>query len=47
MNEHLKLSIEALNLTDEHNDLFVDETNRLNVNTHSGRQFFIGARYSF
>jgi TonB-dependent receptor len=47
VSEQLKLSVEAVNLTDEQNDLFVDETNRLNVNTHSGRQFFLGARYSF
>ncbi len=43
----LKLSLEMINLTDAKNDQFVDETNRLNVLTHSGRQFFLGARYSF
>lgn len=47
LNDHLKLSIEAINLTDEVNDLYVDETNRLNVLTHSGRQFNFGARYTF
>ncbi|WP_242008309.1 TonB-dependent receptor [Sphingomonas ginsenosidivorax] len=45
--DSLKLSLEAVNLTDQVNDQFVDETNRLNVLTHSGRQFFLGARYSF
>jgi TonB-dependent receptor len=47
LTERLKLSIEAINITDTKNDQFVDETNRLNVLTHSGRQFNFGARYSF
>lgn len=42
-----KLSLEGINLTDTFNDQFVDETNRLNVRTHSGRQFLLGARYAF
>ncbi|WP_336969847.1 TonB-dependent receptor [Sphingobium aromaticiconvertens] len=45
--EKLKLSLEGINLTDEQNDQFVDETNRLNVLTHSGRQFNLGVRYAF
>jgi TonB-dependent receptor len=45
--DRLKLSLEAINLTDQVNDQFVDATNRLNVLTHSGRQFFLGARYAF
>ncbi len=45
--DHLKVSLEMINLTDAKNDQFVDETNRLNVLTHSGRQFFLGARFSF
>ena len=45
--DNFKISLEAINLTDQFNDQFVDETNRLNVLTHSGRQFFLGARYSF
>lgn len=36
-----------INLTDEKNDQFVDETNRPNVLTHSGRQFVLGARMAF
>ena len=43
----LKLSLEMINLTDELNDQFVDSSNRLNVLTHSGRQFNLGARYAF
>ena len=45
--DRIKVSLEAINLTDQKNDQFVDETNRLNVLTHTGRQFFLGARYSF
>ena len=45
--EKMKISLEAINITDTKNDQFVDETNRLNVLTHSGRQFNLGIRYSF
>lgn len=45
--DRIKISLEAINITDQKNDQFVDETNRLNVLTHTGRQFFLGARYSF
>jgi iron complex outermembrane receptor protein len=48
LNEHLTLSLEALNLTDEANDQFIDtQTNRNVVYTHTGRQLFLGARYRF
>ncbi|MBC2665346.1 TonB-dependent receptor [Novosphingobium flavum] len=47
INDHLKLSLEGINLTDTKNDQFVDETNRLNVLTHSGRQINFGAKYTF
>jgi len=45
--DKLKLGPEMINLTDELNDQFVDVTNRLNVLTHSGRQFNLGLRYAF
>ncbi|MDF7775380.1 TonB-dependent receptor [Sphingomonas sp. AOB5] len=45
--DNFKVSLEMINLTDEKNDQFVDETNRLNVLTHSGRQFVLGGRLSF
>ena len=47
LTDNLKISLEMINLTDETNDQFVDETNRLNVLTHSGRQFIAGARFAF
>lgn len=43
----LKASIEGINLTDEFNDQYVDADNRLNVYTHTGRQVFVGLRYTF
>jgi TonB-dependent receptor len=47
VSDQLKVSVEALNLTDEMNDLYVGESNRLNVYTHTGRQFLVGLRYAF
>ena len=48
LNEHLTLSLEGLNLTDEYNDQFIDtDANRSVVYTHTGRQYFLGARYKF
>ncbi len=45
--DNLKLSLEGVNLTDEFNDQYVGDSNRLNVYTHSGRQFLVGLRYNF
>jgi iron complex outermembrane recepter protein len=48
LNDHLTISLEGLNLTDEANDQFTDtRTNRVVVYTHTGRQVFVGARYKF
>ena len=47
ISDQLKISIEGINLTDEFNDQYVDDTNRLNVRSHTGRQVFVGLRYSF
>ncbi|WP_121117701.1 TonB-dependent receptor [Croceibacterium ferulae] len=46
LNDRVQLSIEAVNLTDQYNDGYVDSSNRLNVYTHTGRQFFFGVRYA-
>ena len=46
INDRIKFSLEMINLTDEKNDQYVDETNRLSVLTHSGRQFNFGVRFS-
>ncbi len=47
LTDSVRLSIEGLNLTDEYNDLYVDESNRLNAYTHTGRQYVVGLRYTF
>ena len=48
INDHLTISLEGLNLTDETNDQFTDtQSNRVVVYTHTGRQVFFGARYKF
>ena len=47
-NDNLTVSFEALNLTDEFNDQFIDTTaDREVAYTHTGRQIFLGARYKF
>ena len=44
----LELSLEALNLTDEFEDQWVDSVgNRASYYHHTGRQYFLGARYKF
>jgi iron complex outermembrane recepter protein len=47
INEQLEISLEAINLTNEPEDSYVDYTNRVNAYRVSGRQFFLGARYRF
>ncbi|MFL6550082.1 MAG: TonB-dependent receptor, partial [Povalibacter sp.] len=48
LNDHLTFSLEGLNLTDEYNDQFIDtNADRPVVYTHTGRQYFFGARYKF
>jgi TonB-dependent receptor len=48
VNDNLELTLEALNLTDEFQDQFVDtDANRLSYYHHQGRQYLVGARYKF
>jgi TonB-dependent receptor len=48
INDHLSVSLEGLNMTDEVNDQFIDTaSDRVVVYTHTGRQFFLGANYKF
>jgi iron complex outermembrane recepter protein len=46
LNESLVLTFEGINLTDRENDQFVDSSDRVFVFHHTGREYFIGARYS-
>ena len=47
LTDSVRISLEGLNLTDEYNDLYVDADNRLNVYSHTGRQYVVGLRYTF
>lgn len=48
VNDNLTLSLEALNLTDQFQDQYVDSRgDRLSYYHHQGRQFLLGARYKF
>jgi TonB-dependent receptor len=47
LNDHLKLTLEGVNLTDEFQDLFNDSSNRLSYYHHTGREVLAGIRYSF
>jgi iron complex outermembrane recepter protein len=48
LNDNLELTLEALNLTDEYQDQYVDsDANRLSYYHHQGRQYLLGARYKF
>lgn len=48
VNDHLVLTLEALNLTDEFQDQYVDSNgDRLSYYHHQGRQYLLGARYKF
>jgi len=47
-NDRLTFTLEGINLTDEFSDQWVDDTgDRLSVYHHTGRQYFVGARYKF
>jgi iron complex outermembrane recepter protein len=48
VNDNLELTAEALNLTDEYQDQFIDAVgNRLSYYHHQGRQYMVGARFKF
>lgn len=46
LNDHLRFTIEALNLTDEFNDQYIGP-NRSVAYNHTGRQFYFGIRYTY
>ncbi len=46
--ENVSLTLEAINLTDEYVDQYIDSSaDRLSVSHHTGRQFYFGARFKF
>lgn len=47
INDHFKVSLEALNLTDEYRtDLMDSNAERINNYMHTGRQYYLGLQYS-
>ena len=46
VNDRLTITVEGINLTDEDNNQFVDTFDRVFVFHHTGREYFVGARYS-
>lgn len=47
INDALQVSVEAINLTDEADNRYVDATDRPWVYSHTGRQFYVGLRYTY
>ena len=45
--DQVALTLEAINLTDEPNNQYVDSTDRVYVYHHTGRQFFVGFRWRY
>jgi hypothetical protein len=46
VNDRLTITVEGLNLTDEDNNQYVDTLDRVFVFHHTGREYFVGARYA-
>ncbi|MBV9931460.1 MAG: TonB-dependent receptor [Alphaproteobacteria bacterium] len=47
INRHFKVTLEGINLTDEHQDQYVDSRDMLSVYHHTGRELLFGVRYTF
>ena len=47
MNSHFKITLEGINLTDEHQDQFVDSRDMLSVYHHTGRELLFGVRFTY
>jgi len=48
LTDNITLTFEGVNLTDEYVDQYIDSrADRLSVYHHTGRQFYVGARFSF
>jgi iron complex outermembrane receptor protein len=46
-NQHLKFTVEGINLTDEFQDQYNDSSNRVSFYHHTGREFLVGFRYTY
>ena len=47
ISDSMTISLEGINLTDEYNDRYVDETNRISDYRHTGREIAIGLRWKY
>jgi TonB-dependent receptor len=47
LTDHVRLTFEGLNLTDEYSDQYIGSRDSVVVYQHTGRQYFLGARVSF
>ncbi|CAN5492909.1 TonB-dependent receptor [soil metagenome] len=47
LNDHLKFTLEGVNLTDEFQDQFNGENDLVNFYHHTGREYLAGVRYTF
>lgn len=47
LSDHVRLTFEGINLTDEVNDQYLNPDDRLSFYHHYGRQYFLGVRYSY
>ncbi len=47
LNEHVKFTLEGINLTDEYQDQFNDRRNLSLTYRRTGREFIVGVRYSY
>ena len=47
LNDHLKLTLQALNLTDEVQDQYNDSSNRVSYYHHTGRELLFGVNYRY
>jgi outer membrane receptor protein involved in Fe transport len=46
-NDHLKFTLEGINLTDEFQDQYNDDADRVSFYHHTGREFLVGFRYTY
>ncbi|WP_340646438.1 TonB-dependent receptor [Phenylobacterium sp.] len=46
-NDHLKFTLEGVNLTDEFQDQFNGQNNLVNFYHHTGREYLLGVRYTY
>ena len=45
--DHLKFTVEGVNLTDEFQDQYNDSSNRVSFYHHTGREYLVGFRYTY